>query len=360
MDFRGRAYPVPPHLNHIGDDLSRGLLRFAEGKPLGERGWRWLKIHLANLYGYDKANFDDRERWVMERLDEIRDSAKNPMDGRRWWMGADDPWQCLAVCFEIVEALESGNPVTFVSSLPVHQDGTCNGLQHYAAMGGDSAGAAQVNLAPVEKPSDVYTFVKEKVELRVDADAEAGNELAKALQGKITRKVVKQTVMTTVYGVTFIGARDQILKQLEDRGDVPYNLCYKAAGYLARQVLDCIGDTFTGAKNIQNYLNLCARLISKSISPARFEQRVQERAQLRLAKKKGNSAKSKKTSLFTKYKKEQMTSVIWTTALGLPIVQPYRKQARKQLCTGLQMVLITDPNSPSEGAFFPFLSLHYN
>ena len=32
-------------------------------------------------------------------------------------------------------------------------------------------------------------------------------------------------------------------------------------------------------------------------------------------------------------KKEQMTSVIWTTPLGLPIVQPYRQVKRKQIHT---------------------------
>ena len=35
LDFRGRAYPLPPHLNHMGNDLSRGLLLFAKAKPLG-------------------------------------------------------------------------------------------------------------------------------------------------------------------------------------------------------------------------------------------------------------------------------------------------------------------------------------
>lgn len=29
--------------------------------------------------------------------------------------------------------------------------------------------------------------------------------------------------------------------------------------------------------------------------------------------------------------KEQMTAVVWTTMLGLPIVQPYRKVKRKQV-----------------------------
>lgn len=34
LDFRGRVYPIPPHLNHMGADLARGILEFAEGKPL--------------------------------------------------------------------------------------------------------------------------------------------------------------------------------------------------------------------------------------------------------------------------------------------------------------------------------------
>jgi DNA-directed RNA polymerase len=27
LDFRGRAYPIPPHLSHVGSDLCRGLVR---------------------------------------------------------------------------------------------------------------------------------------------------------------------------------------------------------------------------------------------------------------------------------------------------------------------------------------------
>ena len=55
LDFRGRVYPIPPHLNHLGNDLCRGLLSFARKKPLGERGLFWLKIQVANLYGNDKV-----------------------------------------------------------------------------------------------------------------------------------------------------------------------------------------------------------------------------------------------------------------------------------------------------------------
>lgn len=90
--------------------------------------------------------------------------------------------------------MNSPAPALYESNLPVHQDGTCNGLQHYAALGGDTAGAQHVNLQQGERPADVYTHVARMVDKVVDADALAGDEAAKLVQGKITRKVVKQTV----------------------------------------------------------------------------------------------------------------------------------------------------------------------
>ena len=75
LDFRGRVYPIPPHLNHLGNDLCRGLLSFARRKPLGERGLFWLKIQVANLFGNDKV----RLRVACER-----DLLRRPLQvGRR-------------------------------------------------------------------------------------------------------------------------------------------------------------------------------------------------------------------------------------------------------------------------------------
>lgn len=39
-----------------------------------------------------------------------------------------------------------------------------------------------------------------------------------------------------------------------------------------------------------------------------------------------------------------MTSVVWTTPLGLPVVQPYRQKATQLIPTHLQNVFISDPN----------------
>ncbi len=223
-------------MNHIGDDLSRGLLLFAEARELSAEGLRWLKIHLAGLFGFDKASFKEREEWVQEHLEDIRDCAEKPLTGRRWWSQADDPWQFLAACRELINALDSPDPLAYKSPLPIHQDGTCNGLQHYAALGGDLDGAKQVNLVSGDKPSDVYTHVAQLVEKTIEADIEKGVEIAKLVQGKISRKVVKQTVMTTVYGVTFVGARDQIARQLKDKRVIPLDRCWEASAYIAKNV----------------------------------------------------------------------------------------------------------------------------
>ena len=47
LDFRGRAYPMHGNLNHLGSDVSRGMLQFAEARPLGERGLYWLHVQVS-------------------------------------------------------------------------------------------------------------------------------------------------------------------------------------------------------------------------------------------------------------------------------------------------------------------------
>lgn len=84
-------------------------------------------------------------------------------------------------------------------------------MQHYAAFGRDKNGGRQVNLQDSERPGDVYTAILKLVikEMEKENNLEFV-EIAEGLKGNVTRKVIKQTVMTSVYGVTFIGARQQI------------------------------------------------------------------------------------------------------------------------------------------------------
>jgi DNA-directed RNA polymerase, mitochondrial len=340
LDWRGRAYPVPGILNHMGADNARALFMFAKGKELGNEGLDWLKVHLANTFGFDKASLEDRRHFAVDHLKEIRDSVEKPLDGERWWMKAEDPWQCLATSMELISALDSPDPSKFVSHIPVHQDGTCNGLQHYAALGGDILGAAQVNLVPREKPADIYSEVAKLVEHETEKDAANGNLMAKALSGLISRKVVKQPVMTNVYGVTFIGALEQVKKRLDEIIPPNANAEFsnrQLASYIASNIFKVLGNMFAGATQIQFWLAECAGIISSSVSPEQIE-----KARILLE---GKQIKTKKSKRTTVKPLELQSAVIWTTPMKLPVVQPYRKLSKRNITTSLQHIYMKAPNA---------------
>nr|CAC80138.1 DNA-dependent RNA polymerase [Spinacia oleracea] len=308
VDFRGRAYPMHPYLNHLGSDMCRGILEFAEGRAVGKSGLRWLKIHVANLYagGIDKLSLEGRIAFTENHLDDIFDSVDKPLEGRCWWLKAEDPFQCLAVCIELAEALRSTRPEAFKSHIPVHQDGSCNGLQHYAALGRDELGATAVNLVAGEKPADVYSGIASRVLSIMEADAKKDptdfpdTVLARKLINQVDRKLVKQTVMTSVYGVTYIGAREQIKRRLKERAAFSDDTeIYGAACYVARITLTALGEMFQAARSIMSWLGDCAKIIASENQPVR-----------------------------------------WITPLGLPVVQPYCKKGRHLIKTSLQMLTL--------------------
>lgn len=349
VDFRGRAYPIPPILNHIGSDLARGLLKFANGKELGAIGLQWLKVHLANLAGFDKASLREREQFAMDNMNDIVDSATNPLGGRRWWAKAEDPWQCLACCMELKNAFDSPDPTRYVSQLPVHQDGTCNGLQHYAALGGDQAGARQVNLEPSDRPQDIYSGVADLVKEMVEVEAEQGNSSAQYVRGHISRKVVKRTVMTNVYGVTFMGAKQQVYDELKVifpnfKETKEVKSLQGVAMYVAYKIFEALGKIFNGAQEIQYWLGECGDRITTSITAEQVKQ-IQSRfegKELRLDTK-YQTGKISKTGAkqMNKSIDNFKTGIIWTTPLKMPIVQPYRKDSLQKIVTPLQDITVT-------------------
>lgn len=131
-----------------------------------------------------------------------------------------------------------------------------------------------------------------------------------------------------------------IKKQLVAAESVPEAKIFEASIYLARRVrfqatyfhgigltrvakktFESIGDLFEGATALQKWLSHVARLVSGSVPEHRLNG-------------------SKKVS--------RMTTMAWTTPLGLPVVQPYRVSNRKQISTALQTIFLEDPNTPSQ------------
>jgi len=75
-------------------------------------------------------------------------------------------------------------------------------------------------------------------------------------------QVIKQTIMTSVYGVTRFGARAQIDNQLRHNTEnFPPELVFDARAYLADKTFECLYIMFTTNKAIQVGCLLCTHSV---------------------------------------------------------------------------------------------------
>lgn len=178
-----------------------------------------------------------------------------------------------------------------------------------------------------DTPQDVYADVAEMVSSRVAIDAqqlegkEAGRIPHKIL-GKINnRKIFKQLVMTSVYGVSPFTAKKMIEKSLVDFGlELSPSDLVASAEYLTRISFECLHSMFSRAKDIQKWLGSLADEIVRSVSP--------ETTVLRTL----NSTSREKPELDGPYPR---TFLSWTTPLGFRVTQPYQKHtSMEQIKTG--------------------------
>ncbi len=263
--FRGRIYPLAVHGPHPqGNDVSKALLEFAEGLPLGDDGFFWLCVRAANTFGHDKLPLEERVGWTIANLENLEAAASNPLQSQ-WWMQAGDPWSFLATCIEIAAAYALSEPSTFISRLPIPMDGSCNGLQHLSSMALDPVGAKATNLRRGVSRQDIYGDIAAHVRAAVERDAAAGVAEALIWHGRVTRDVVKRAVMTTPYGVTNQGIRTQLIAD----GHVPDEGEQKgpAADYLRDRLVDALSASVEAGKSIMAWLQTTASRLADAGLP---------------------------------------------------------------------------------------------
>jgi len=271
VDFRGRMYANTAFLNPQGEDSARGLLEFSKGKPMGISGLPWLQVHLANCYGYDKVSLEDRVEWTLLHEKEILDIGKNPLS-ENWWMDADKPWQFLRACLEYLKVRQQGKD--YVSHLPITVDGSCNGLQHFSAMLRDERGGKAVNLTDSELPEDIYEIVRKVVKEKISRDNSSLSVIWNS-DKNLDRALVKRPVMTTPYGATLYGMREQLheeMKKQKDKGKVFEGIeetedLWKHCKYLAGFIYEAIGEVVISARKGMKWLQECASILNKSDMP---------------------------------------------------------------------------------------------
>ncbi|QBX36919.1 T3/T7 RNA polymerase [Brevundimonas sp. S30B] len=288
LDFRGRIYPIPAGgPNPQGDDLSKSMLEFARGEPIGDGGAHWLAVHLANQFGHDKLPFNERVDWVFANEALILDSARDPLDGQRFWASAENPFLALAACFEWQGYVEQG--ASYVTHLPVHLDGSNSGLQHFSALLRDPVGGAAVNLVPQDKPADIYAEVAKVAQAKVDASTDANTRLWS--DGRVIRKIAKRPTMTYTYSATRFGMLDQVyqtLREIDRDGDPHIDGDNYDASYAMSYILwDSIRETVIAASAAMDWLRQAAKVMTKAGKP-----------------------------------------IWWTTPMGLPVLQDYPNSRR--------------------------------
>lgn len=329
MDWRGRVYAVPM-FNPQGNDMQKGLLTLAVGKPIGADGFKWLKVHGANCAGIDKVTFEERIKWVEDNHDNIMATAKAPMDSIEWWGKLDSPFCFLAFCFEYAGVMHHG--LSYSCSLPIAFDGSCSGIQHFSAMLRDHIGGHAVNLTPSGKVQDIYRIVSDRIEEELKVllvngtdnemvtheDKKTGEiterlklgtrELARQwLTYGMSRKVTKRSVMTLAYGSKEYGFADQVYEDIvmpaiDSGSGAMFTDPSQASRFMAKMIWEAVSVTVVAAVDAMKWLQGAAKLLAAEV-------------------------KDKKTGEILK----PCLPVHWVTPDGFPVWQEYRKKDTTRL-----------------------------
>ena len=309
IDFRGRVYPVGAALQYQGRDYQRAMCEFARGQPVGT-GEAWFLITGANLFGKDKLTLEERVAYVRTNSEELEKIGRDPVR-HRGWVDADKPFQAAAWCAEYTKFLHQGE--SFISHLPIGQDGVNNGLQCFSAMLRDPIGCKATNCASSDSPQDIYKEVanyatKTLRREAIKADDPKHRRYAKRIlefckmQGMsgLPRESCKRPAMTLAYGSTLYSCQSYLSEWYTDycRGrnipadqqPFPEKDAFQAMSYLGTVVWDAIGNVVVKARQAMDWL----REVSDEV--ARHEKHVR-----------------------------------WTTPLGLIVQQAYQRGTTKRV-----------------------------
>lgn len=298
LDFRGRVYPIPNFLSPHGDDKQKSLLLFDEKVVLGKAGLRYLALHGANCLDVtpqgtkmSTLTLDERVEWITRNSGKIKQVAEAPLE-HTWWLDADQPFCFYAFALEWtrIHSVRGKKPWECKSNLPVSQDGSCNGVQHFSALLRDPIGGAAVNLVPSPRPNDLYQAVSSDC-LHALESLSAGGEGDRRLaslwlaSGVVTRSFCKRPAMTFGYGSQEFGFASQIVEyckglpeweslqarfRYEDANGKTREGMQDAAAFMATVIWDALRTRVVAAFSAMEWMRACTKKLSKYNLPVEW------------------------------------------------------------------------------------------
>ena len=279
-DYRGRLYYDEAFLNFQGSDYARGILQFAEGKPIDGDGNFWLAVHTANSFNQsysideipdwteadyisylqsegldsisvDKFTLEDRAMWTNQSIDWILEHGETC----EFVMDAEKPISFLAAC---VEWYDMSNNPDHISHLPIGIDGSNNGWQHLGAISKDPDTGKLVGLVPQEIQKDFY--VQTAKELISQTTDERLIEILEAMPMKKIRKgISKRGSMTRAYsaGASKIAENMYFDCKVEDYHE-DYGITQQDCNKFARILIQAINTVCPGPLQTMAYFQALA------------------------------------------------------------------------------------------------------
>lgn len=157
--------------------------------------------------------------------------------------------------------------------LPVHIDGSNNGLQIFSLLLRDPQSAAATNCVPLASPRDIYADVADHVRILLQQD---GGPLARAwLDFGIDRRTTKRIVMCMPYGLTRFSSheylRDWYLSRVQ-AGVAPFEArdVYGAIDMLCGMIWKGLDQVVGSARTCMDWLRRVARLHVEADKPIRW------------------------------------------------------------------------------------------
>lgn len=138
----------------------------------------YLMIDVANNFGLDKENWDDRIAWFQANESNLAGLKSQAAEPALFFAGVNAYYKA-----------KEGRPINY----PISLDATASGAQILAALIGCRKSAALCNVIDNGKRMDLYTAI---YEIMLGEEALDGSAMT------VSRKDVKKAIMTSLYGST--------------------------------------------------------------------------------------------------------------------------------------------------------------
>ena len=294
-DFRGRIYTLSNYLSYQGNDLARALLLFDSNETLNDKGLECLNIYLTNLAGYDKLSWNDRidksniitEQFLDAALEYLNNESNFKI--KNLILNISEPFQFISIGLaklDYLKATEENNKCIIRN--PILFDASCSGIQHISALTLDTNLAKYTNVITdkenpsKEIPEDFYSYALELINEKL-----RNSDNPNIQKIKLTRKIIKRTVMTIPYNISLNGTGKQleehfkkiwVLKNYEflipeniSVDGLSFTITSKDFGLLSKLVYNVLTTDIPSLKKLTNYFKKIINILNLINIPITWE-----------------------------------------------------------------------------------------